>query len=186
MPEYGLNEVKLIGRIYSDPRRHDKIRDTLAILKFVIKTVEPSYAAKGKVRGGNIVDYHRVAVFGGLATALSRFLQKDMLVYVSGRINSSTWKNREGYKQYSYEVNSNRVHVLGQPRDWDNGDNDKKQDKEGEEIIPPRDTKKDEKKERKKRFIDRYEDIKDDDSAREREDVDGMFEKTFPPPHVKE
>jgi single-strand DNA-binding protein len=58
-------------------------------------------------------EWHRVVVWGKTAENCAKFLQKGRQVYVEGRLQTRSWDDKEGKKQYMTEVVANQVVFLG-------------------------------------------------------------------------
>lgn len=58
-------------------------------------------------------EWHRVVVWGKQAENCAKFLQKGRQVYVEGRLQTRSWDDKEGKKQYMTEVVANQVVFLG-------------------------------------------------------------------------
>ena len=98
-----FNEVILAGRISSEVSLKYS-QGGLAILSFSLET-KNSYTNKE----GNRVDtseHHRIVAFGSVADVE---LYKGDMVFVSGRIKSRKYTDREGNEKYITEINANRL-----------------------------------------------------------------------------
>jgi single-strand DNA-binding protein len=105
----GLNRVMLLGNLGADP----ELRVTpggQAVLKLRLATTE-SYADRNNVRQER-TEWHRVTVWGRRAEALGKFLQKGDLLFVEGRIQTSSYE-KNGEKRYSTEVVANNIVLPG-------------------------------------------------------------------------
>lgn len=58
-------------------------------------------------------EWHRVVVWGKTGENCGKYLQKGQKVYVEGRIQTRSWDDKEGKKQYMTEVVANQVVFLG-------------------------------------------------------------------------
>jgi len=58
-------------------------------------------------------EWHRIVVWGKTAENCSKFLQKGRQVYVEGRLQTRSWDDKEGKKQYMTEIVANSVVFLG-------------------------------------------------------------------------
>jgi len=87
----GINKVTLMGNVGDDPRVN-QINDTLKVARFPLATNEV-YTDKE----GNQVqktEWHTVV-----------FWNKGIPLYVEGKIQSSSWEDKDGVKRYSWEIN---------------------------------------------------------------------------------
>lgn len=105
----GLNRVMLLGNLGADP----ELRVTpggQAVLKLRLATNE-SYVDRNNVRQER-TEWHRVTIWGRRAEALGKILQKGDLLFVEGRLQTSSYE-KNGEKRYSTEVVANNVVLPG-------------------------------------------------------------------------
>jgi single-strand DNA-binding protein len=103
-----MNQVILIGRLTRDP----EVRytgDQMAVASFTVAVDRPVRADKEKQ-----ADFPRVTVFGRQAETCEKYLAKGRLVAVQGRLQTGSYKNREGLTVYTTDVVADRVEFL----DW--------------------------------------------------------------------
>jgi single-strand DNA-binding protein len=108
----GLNRVMLLGNLGADP----ELRVTpggQAVLKLRLATNE-TYLDRNNVRQER-TEWHRVTVWGRRAEALGKFLQKGDLLFVEGRLQTSSYE-KNGEKRYSTEVVANNIVLPGSGR----------------------------------------------------------------------
>ena len=108
----GLNRVMLLGNLGADP----ELRVTpggQAVLKLRLATNE-SYVDRNNVRQER-TEWHRVTVWGRRAEALGKILQKGDLLFVEGRLQTSSYE-KNGEKRYSTEVIANNIVLPGSGR----------------------------------------------------------------------
>ena len=58
-------------------------------------------------------EWHRIVVYGKQAENCAKYLAKGRQVYLEGRIQTRSWDDKEGKKQYMTEVVANQVVFLG-------------------------------------------------------------------------
>lgn len=120
-----MNSVVLIGRLTRDPELRYVPNSELAIATFSLAIDRPTREGKEKQ-----TDFPRITVFGRQAENCEKFLEKGRLVGVQGRIQTGSYKNKDGATVYTTDVVADRVEFL----EW----GDKKSSGESKE---PRDTK---------------------------------------------
>lgn len=104
-----LNEVKLIGRLGKDP----EISYTpagVAITKFSLATSE-----RYKDKNGEKVEkteWHNIVTWGQAAEIYAKYLKKGSLIYVSGRISTKSYEDKEGVKRYFTFITAQNVLFL--------------------------------------------------------------------------
>ena len=99
-----MNSVVLIGRLTRDPEVRYIPESQMAVATFSI-----AIDRVGKDKGA---DFPRVICFGKTAELVERFVGKGRLVGVQGRIQTGSYKNKEGATVYTTEVVADRVEFL--------------------------------------------------------------------------
>ena len=102
-----MNSVVLIGRLTSDPEVRYAAETQMAIAKFSIAI--DRYQAAGKEKQ---TDFPRITVFGKQAENCEKYLVKGRLVAVQGRLQTGSYKNKDGATVYTTDVVADRVEFL--------------------------------------------------------------------------
>ena len=104
-----FNECMLVGTA----SRYDKkyTQNGLAILSFTLETTE-SYVKDGEQV--NRTEHHRVVAFGNRAEIA---LPEQALVFVSGKIRTRKYNDRDGQERYITEITANRIVDLSKPQE---------------------------------------------------------------------
>jgi single-strand DNA-binding protein len=96
-----VNKVILIGNLGQDPEvRHTNSGQPVANLRVAT-------SRRVKDRDGNWNDqteWHTVVCFARLAELAGQYLHKGSKIFVEGRLQTRSWEDREGKKQYRTEV----------------------------------------------------------------------------------
>ena len=103
-----MNSVILIGRLTRDPELTYTPNNQTAVTHFSIAVDRPG--TQGRDRQA---DFIRITVFGKQAENCDRYLSKGRQVAVNGRIQTGSYKNREGQTVYTTDVIANNVEFLG-------------------------------------------------------------------------
>lgn len=106
----GLNRVMLLGNLGADP----ELKMTpggQAVLKLRLATSE-SYLDRNKTRQEK-VEWHSCTIWGKRAEALAKFLSKGARVFIEGRLQTTSYDNKEGVKVYKTEIVANNVILCG-------------------------------------------------------------------------
>lgn len=101
-----MNSVVLIGRLTRDP----EVRYTdsqMAVATFTVAIDRQRKKDKEKQ-----TDFPRVTVFGKTAENCEKFLVKGRLVGIQGRLQTGSYKNKEGITVYTTDVVADRVEFL--------------------------------------------------------------------------
>ena len=111
-----MNQVILIGRLARDPELSYTPNTQSAMCRFTIAVDRPR--RQGEDAGA---DFIRITVWGRQAETCDRYLSKGRQVAVQGRIQTGSYKNREGVTVYTTDVVADRVEFLGGGQGGQNG-----------------------------------------------------------------
>jgi single-strand DNA-binding protein len=100
-----LNNVVLIGRLTKDPELRYIPESQNAVATFTLAVDRPF--AKDKQ-----ADFIRITVFGKQAENCERFLTKGRMAGIQGRLQTGSYKNKEGATVYTTDVVADRVEFL--------------------------------------------------------------------------
>ena len=100
-----MNSVNLTGRLVRDPETRYTSGTQMAVTKFTIAIDRP-----GKDKGA---DFPSIVVFGKQAENCEKFLKKGRLVGVRGRLQTGSYKNKDGVTVYTTDVVADIVEFLG-------------------------------------------------------------------------
>ena len=100
-----MNNVILIGRLTKDPELSFTPSQT-ALCKFTIAVDRQSKEEK-------TADFIRIVVWGKQAENCDRYLFKGKQVAVNGRIQTGSYKDKDGKTVYTTDVIANNVEFLG-------------------------------------------------------------------------
>ena len=103
-----MNSVILIGRIVAKPELN-YTKDQTAIAKFTI-AVDRQTKDKG-------ADFIRVTAFGRRAESICRYMDKGRLIDVQGRIQTGSYKDKDGKMVYTTDVIIDNAEFLGGKND---------------------------------------------------------------------
>jgi single-strand DNA-binding protein len=127
----GINKVIIIGRLGNDP----EVRYTpsgAAVTKFSVATSE-EWKDKNSGEKKERTEWHRITAWGKLGELCGEYLAKGRQVYVEGRLQTSSYEDKEGVKRYSTEIVASDVQFLS-PREAGSG-----RPSSGGSGAPPRD-----------------------------------------------
>jgi single-strand DNA-binding protein len=105
MASNDLNRCEFIGRLGRDPEVRFSA-DGNAICNFSIAV---GYKSKEK----ETTEWIRIVSFGKLAGVCGDYLRKGSQVYIAGRMTTRKWLNKDGVEQFSTEVVSEHMQMLG-------------------------------------------------------------------------
>ena len=95
-----MNKVILIGRIVRDPEvRYGGANNTVAVARYTL-AVDRKY----KKDGEQTADFINCVAFGKLAEFAEKYLKKGIKIAVAGRIQTGSYKNKDGNTVYTTDV----------------------------------------------------------------------------------
>jgi len=103
-----VNKAIIVGRLGRDPEVKYNQAGT-AICNFSVATSN-SYKKKSGERVDE-TEWHNVVAFTRTAEVCAEYLKKGSLVYIEGRIKTSSWE-KDGEKKYKTEINVDKMQML--------------------------------------------------------------------------
>lgn len=125
-----MNIVILIGRLTKDPEVRYTSETQMAVASFTIAI--DRMARKGAERQA---DFPRIVVFGKQAENCEKYLAKGRKVAIEGRIQTSSYQNKNGDTVYTTGVVASRVEFL----EWGDRTQGEAQDDETQNTLDPED-----------------------------------------------
>jgi len=101
-----MNNVVLIGRLTKDPELRYIPQSETAVASFTLAVDRPLSKEKA-------ADFIRIVTFGKTAELCEKYLAKGRQVGISGRIQTGSYKDKDGKTVYTTEVYADRVEFLG-------------------------------------------------------------------------
>ena len=115
-----INKVTLIGRLGINPE--GRALDSGAFTcKFRLATDE-SYKKKGSDEWTNLTEWHNIIIWGANAERAEKNLKKGDLVYIEGKLSTSTWKDDTDRDCYKTEIKVSYYRFLANKKS--NGNNE--------------------------------------------------------------
>lgn len=106
-----MNNVELIGRLTRDPDIRYTSGSQMAVATFPIAIDRPP-----DKDGNKQTDFPRITVFGKQAESCEKYLKKGRMVAVQGRIQTGSYKDKNGNTIYTTDVVATRIEFI----DWGN------------------------------------------------------------------
>lgn len=110
----GVNKVILIGNLGRDPEILT-LENGASVAKFPLATTE-SYRDKDGQRHDQ-TEWHNIVAWRQLAEICGKFLHKGSLVYVEGRLKTSSWTDKDNNKRYRTEIVADTISMLDKRSD---------------------------------------------------------------------
>lgn len=106
-----LNQAQIIGHLGRDPEvRHLPSGEPVA--NFTIATTE-KWRDKNSGESKESTEWHSISCFGGLAEIVGKYLHKGSLVYVSGKIKTRKYQDKDGHEKYTTSIQCQELKMLG-------------------------------------------------------------------------
>jgi single-strand DNA-binding protein len=106
-----LNQAQIIGHVGRDPEvRNLDNGDTIA--SFSIATTE-KWKDKSTGEKREATEWHRIVIFGKLADIVQAWVKKGSLVYVSGKIVTRKYQDKDGLEKQTTEIRADSMKLLG-------------------------------------------------------------------------
>ncbi len=105
-----VNKVILVGNLGADP----ELKYTTSgqpVVKVNLATNERWKDKNGQLQ--ERTEWHRLVFWAKTAETVSKYLTKGSNLYVEGRLQTSSWDDKEGKKHYSTEVIVQDMVMLG-------------------------------------------------------------------------
>lgn len=105
-----MNSVILIGRLTKDPEISYTPNTQTAVCKFSLAVDKPRKQGEEKK-----ADFFRITVFGRQAENCNKYLSKGRQTAIHGRIETGSYKNREGATVNTTDIIADNVEFLAEP-----------------------------------------------------------------------
>ena len=106
-----LNQAQIIGHLGRDPEvRH--LPSGEAVANFTVATTE-KWRDKASGESKEATEWHNISCFGRLAEIVGQYLHKGSLVYVSGKIKTRKYKDKDGVDKYATSIQCQELKMLG-------------------------------------------------------------------------
>ena len=109
-----LNKVMIIGRLTANPEARTTPQG-VTVTSFSIATNRVWKDQQGNQQ--DRVEYHNVTTWRRLAEICAQYLSKGRQVYVEGHLQTRTWDDADGKKNYRTEVVADNMIMLGNRSD---------------------------------------------------------------------
>jgi single-strand DNA-binding protein len=108
----GLNKVMIIGNLGADPEMK-YTPSGKAITTFRVAVGRTYRSPEGENR--DETEWFRIVAWDKLAETCNQYLRKGAKVYVEGRLQTRTWKDKEGQDRSTTEVVASEMTMLDKP-----------------------------------------------------------------------
>lgn len=127
-----VNKVILIGNVGKDPDvRH--LDSGVTVARFSLATNETYTDKSGKKV--TQTEWHNIVVWRGLADVAEKYVRTGKLLFVEGRIKTSSYEDKEGNKKYTTEILCDNFRFLGSSQSGGEAGGNGSHSKSNEQII---------------------------------------------------
>ena len=114
-----LNKVQLIGRLGKSPEVN-YIKPDTPVAKFSLATSESYKTRDGEKK--EVTEWHNIVTWRNTAKFCESYLEKGMLVYVEGKLQTRKWEGQDGITRYSTDVVADQIKILERKNTPSGGD----------------------------------------------------------------
>jgi len=122
-----MNVTVLVGRLTKDPELRYIPQTETAVCSFTLAVDRPQSKEKA-------ADFIRIVTFGKTAELVEKYLTKGRLAGISGRIQTGSYKDKDGKTVYTTEVYADRVEFLDRAEKPESQEREFKPEDENQDI----------------------------------------------------
>ena len=104
-----LNKVMLIGRVGVKPEVRYVKEDT-PVASFRMATTERYRSKDGELRENT--EWHNIVAWRNSAKLCENYLDKGMLIYVEGRLQTRSWQGQDNATHYTTEILADTIRMM--------------------------------------------------------------------------
>lgn len=104
-----LNKVMLIGRLGKKPEVN-YIKPDVPVARFPLATSETYKSKEGDKR--EVTEWHNITAWRFTAKFCENFLDKGMLVYIEGKLQTRKWDGQDGVTRYATDIVADNIKIL--------------------------------------------------------------------------
>ena len=128
----GLNKMTVIGRLGRDPEMRYTTNGN-AVTSFSVATSRTYSDSSGERK--EETEWFTVSAWNQLAENCNQYLTKGQLIYVEGRLKSSSWVGNDGQTRFRNEIVANEIRFLNRPTSDQSDQNQSNQNQEDPQNI---------------------------------------------------
>jgi single-strand DNA-binding protein len=110
----GVNKVILLGHIGKDPD-FKLLEGGIPVLTFPLATSEVFTKNGNKVEH---TEWHNIVMWRSLAETAVKFLKKNTLLYIEGKVRTRSFIGKDDIKRYSTEIIVEQFDLVGRASDF--------------------------------------------------------------------
>lgn len=130
-----LNKVMLIGRLTKDPETRSLSNGDM-VASFTLATSK-QWTDKTTGQKKQQSEFHSIVVWRKLADIVSQYCKKGTQIYIEGHLQTRSWDDTTGRKQYKTEIVADNVIMLSSKDAQSRYDAEPlPQDENSDELLP--------------------------------------------------
>lgn len=117
-----INNLTLVGRLTRDPELR-YTQSSKAVCSFTLavdREMSKEKREEAKANNYPTADFPRIVVWNKMGETCSKYLQKGSLVAIVGKIQTGSYKDKDGKMVYTTDVIADRVRFLNTKSSGDN------------------------------------------------------------------
>ncbi len=128
-----VNKVILLGRVGKDPETR-YLNNGDAVTNLNLATSEEWKDKNGEKQSKT--EWHRIVFYKKLAEIAGEYIKKGSLVYIEGRIETNSWKDKNGVERETKNIIAEKMKMVGGNRSNSNQSSREDFNEESSENIP--------------------------------------------------
>lgn len=129
-----VNKVILVGNVGKDPDvRH--LDSGVSVARFSLATNETYTDKTGKKV--TQTEWHNIVVWRGLADVAEKYVRAGKLLFVEGRLRTSSYDDKDGIKRYTTEILCDNFRLLGPSGNSEGNSNNQTKSMESTAVSEP-------------------------------------------------
>ena len=110
-----MNKVILLGRLTKNPDIRYSQTNNMMVASFSL-AVNRKYVKQGEERQ---TDFINIVAYSKLAEFVQKYLKVGLQICICGRMQTSTWEDKNGQKRYATEVVAEDIDFADSPKKTD-------------------------------------------------------------------
>lgn len=109
-----LNKVLLIGYVAKDPDVR-YVDNGVAVAEVRLGTTEKGYTLPNGTQVPDRTEWHNIVFWRGLAQTVERYVRKGDKIFVEGKIQKRSYRDRSGKQHDSVDILAERLELMRKP-----------------------------------------------------------------------
>ncbi|MDR2835477.1 MAG: single-stranded DNA-binding protein [Bacteroidales bacterium] len=109
-----LNKVLLIGRLGKNPDIN-YVQPDVPVARLSLATTEYYKTKEGERK--DITEWHNITTWRNQAKFVEQYLEKGMLIYVEGKLQTRHWTDQNGIERHATDIVADTIRILERKSD---------------------------------------------------------------------